>query len=488
MPIDFPDNPTNGDAFTSGGKTWTYDGTRWVSVVSTTAISDSAVTESKIAANAVTEGKINSGAVTAGKIASNAVTESKINAGAVTQEKLASGLSGITVTTTELRDSVIPSPFNGQFIFLTDTASMQRWDGSSWVMVITTVPTGAPTELALVSTTPTTATISFTSGPDGGSTIINYQYSLSTDGGTTFGSYVALSPSDGSSPITITGLAIGTSYQIKLKAVNALGTGSSESNPLSFTTSNLSIEYMVVAGGGGGGAGHGGGGGAGGYRTGTLSFASGTYTATIGAGGTGGGYNSSTQTSGANSVFGSITSTGGGRGAAQNSPGITAASSGGSGGGGSSTTSGVFSGAAGNAGGFTPPEGYAGGTPAAVSWPGAGGGGSSGVGTYTGTVGGGGPGTSNSITGTAITYAAGGHGAAPSSGVGSSGGANTGTGGGGSRETNGAGGGSGVVVVRYLTSDATGSTITGGTKVVGPTGATTYTVHTFTSSGSLVIA
>jgi hypothetical protein len=44
------------------------------------------------------------------------------------------------------------------------------------------------------------------------------------------------------------------------------------------------------------------------------------------------------------------------------------------------------------------------------------------------------------------------------------------------------------VQIRYLTSVASGKTITGGTKVVGPTGATTYTVHTFTSSGSLVIA
>ncbi len=313
MPIDFPDNPTNGDTFTSGGKTWTYDGTRWVSVVSTTAISDSAVTESKIAANAVTEekihssavthSKINDGAVTAAKIGTNAVTESKVNDGAITQNKLASGLSGITVTTTELRSSVVPSPFTGQFIFLTDTSSLQRWDGSSWVTAITTVPTGAPTELALVSATSSTATISFSAGPDGGSTITNYQYALSTDGGTTFGSYAALSPADGSSPITITGLTIGTSYQVKLKAVNALGTGSSESNPLSFATSNLSVEYLVVAGGGGGGPGYqAGGGGAGGYRcsvvgetsgrgTSTesvLNLTPGTYPVTVGAGGAGG--------------------------------------------------------------------------------------------------------------------------------------------------------------------------------------------------------
>jgi hypothetical protein len=68
---------------------------------------------------------------------------------------------------------------------------------------------------------------------------------------------------------------------------------------------------------------------------------------------------------------------------------------------------------------------------------------------------------------------------------------NTGSGGGGAYGSAGelcGLGGSGVVIVRYLTSDASGYTITGGTKVVGPTGATAYTVHTFNSSGSLVIA
>lgn len=29
MPLDFPDSPTNGQTFTSGVRTWTYDGTVW---------------------------------------------------------------------------------------------------------------------------------------------------------------------------------------------------------------------------------------------------------------------------------------------------------------------------------------------------------------------------------------------------------------------------------------------------------------------------
>lgn len=63
-------------------------------------------------------------------------------------------------------------------------------------------------------------TVSFTPGNDGGSSITNYKYSI--DGGT---SYTALSPIDTVSPITITGLMNGTTYQVKLRAVNAVGDG-----------------------------------------------------------------------------------------------------------------------------------------------------------------------------------------------------------------------------------------------------------------------
>jgi hypothetical protein len=60
-----------------------------------------------------------------------------------------------------------------------------------------------------------------------------------------------------------------------------------------------------------------------------------------------------------------------------------------------------------------------------------------------------------------------------------SGAANTGNGG-----SQGGAGGSGVVIVRYLTADATGFTITGGTSSTSGS----YTIRTFTSAGSLVIA
>ena len=503
MPINFPDSPAENDSFTSGGKKWIFNGTTW----------------GLITANSYT---IPTGEVTAAKIASNAVTEAKINDGAVTQSKLASGLSGITVTTTANRSAVIPSPFNGQFIFLTDTSQLQRWDGSAWVVAITTVPTGAPTSLAVSgSPTSSTVTLTFSAGGDGGSTITNYQYALSTNSGSTYGAYTTLATPDGTSPITITGLASGTAYYVKLKAVNALGAGSSESSAVSFTTASLGVEYLVVAGGAGSGTGHGGGGGAGGFRTNVsgatsgggasaeaaLTLALNTYTVTVGAGGARLSAGAATTAytdgnQGSNSVFSTITSTGGGYGGGWDG---RAGNTGGSGGGRGGASGGYTTGAAGTAN-----QGYAGGTNA--HYCGGGGGGAGGVG---GTAvndaagGAGGAGVNSSITGTSVGYAGGGGGGAyPTNAVGGTathGGANgnaldygvPGTGGidavankggggggsGGNWATGGAGG-SGVVIVRYLTADASGNTITGGTA----TTSGSYTIRTFTASGSLVIA
>ena len=499
MPINFPDSPAENDSFTSGGKKWIFNGTVWTLVT----------------ANSYT---IPTGEVTAAKIASNAVTEAKINDGAVTQSKLASGLSGITVTTTANRSAVIPSPFTGQFIFLTDTSQLQRWDGSAWVVAITTVPTGAPTSLA-VSGSPTTSTVTltFSAGADGGSSITNYEYALSTNAGSTYGSYTALSPADASSPITITGLSLGTAYLVKLKAVNALGAGSSESSAVSFTTANLSIEYLVVAAGGGGGAHVAGGGGAGGYRSSVvgetsgansaiesaLSVPTGTYAITIGAGGAFV-YNNGTMSysgantgsNGNNTVFSTVTSIGGGRGGSWSTG--PATGNGGCGGGRGGSQSTIGTGTAGQGFSSVVLTDYG-------TYQETGGAGAGGANTAGGT---GGIGIASSITGTSV-YRAGGGGAGAhdnntrspggngGGGLGSknnennavAGTANTGGGGGGGGGNGnvvsfGANGGSGVVIVRYLTADAATATITGGTA----TTSGSYTVRTFTASGSLVIA
>lgn len=231
---------------------------------------------------------------------------------------------------------------------------------------------------------------------------------------------------------------------------------------------SLSCDYLVVAGGGGGGGNSGGGGGAGGYRTGSsLSVTATNYQITIGAGGTGAAAEGNSGTSGSNSIFSTVTSTGGGFGA-----GYTAAGgSGGSGGGGNEVSS--TAGGAGNTPSTSPSQGNNGAAGAANR--GGGGGGASAAGSGKD----GGNGNYNAISGGATTglgqlsggnyYFAGGGGAGNygTAGIGGLGGGGTGAaatgavqtagtvntggggGGGGDSARTGRAGGSGVVIIRY---------------------------------------
>jgi len=601
MAIDFPDSPSNGQAFTSNNKTWVFDGTSWNITSGTNSVADGAITTAKVADNAITTAKVIDSAITTAKVAANAVT----------QAKLAASLSAVTVTTSANRDTAVPSPFTGQLVFLTDTKKVQVWDGSLWLNITLAPPEpptslsatalsttsisvaftaggangspitnykyalstnggstygaftalnpadaltpitisgltagttyhvklkavndmgdsvessatsvgtlftpDAPTNLSASNATITTIDISFTAGAQGGSAISNYQYALSTNGGSSYGSFTALNPADASSPITITGLTHSTSYYIKLKAVNNDGAGA-ESSALSFTT-QAAIDYLVVAGGGGGG-GWGGGGGAGGYRSSvvgessgggasaeaSLPLAAGGYAVTVGTGGARGGGGYTAGGDGGNSVFQNIISIGGGGGGHYQA---NAGRPGGSGGGGGM---GESSGAAGGNG--TASQGFAGGTAAnnTNNWTGGrggGGGGASQAG-YHGShsvsgntdSGHGGDGLASSITGISVTRAGGGagHGGyASTRGIGGAGGGgaggrytviggddgttNTGSGGGGAYGSTGelcGSGGSGVVILRYPSSYTItiGSGLTGTTTTVGSNKVTTLT-------------
>lgn len=256
---------------------------------------------------------------------------------------------------------------------------------------------------------------------------------------------------------------------------------------------SLTCDYLVVAGGGGGGTGGGGGGGAGGLRStvtatggggsleSALSLLSNTnYTVTIGAGGAGGaggpggggaGYRVGVR--GSNSVFSTITSTGGGGGGSLRDGEL--ATSGGSGGGGVTGPTPNIPGAAGTAN-----QGFRGGNAnASALYAGAGGGGAGAQGgDVSNQVTAGGAGVAVSISGSSVTYAGGGGGGSQNSyntapvtggGAGGSGGggagsgsadgtsgtANLGGGGGGGgyiggNTSSGGNGGSGIVIVRYL--------------------------------------
>ena len=258
--------------------------------------------------------------------------------------------------------------------------------------------------------------------------------------------------------------------------------------------SNVSkVEVLVVAGGGGGGHGTGGGGGGAGgliYSNGYTVTPGSKYVVTVGSGGAGTTTDATQAGQGGNSVFDTITASGGGYGGNESATaGWRNGNGGGSGGGGAYNGSGASGTTAqGNSGG----SGTSG-TGGGVSfWAGGGGGGAGaggqnaslvfgqydGSGTSYGSAGSGGPGLCYGISGVATWYAGGGGGsiqnAAPSwpgkPGLGGLGGGgdggndltnstnangksglpNTGGGGGGCADNGISGpGGTGVVIIRY---------------------------------------
>ena len=106
-----------------------------------------------------------------------------------------------------------------------------------------TTPT-APTAPTDLTATPgdTQAEISFTPGHDGGSPLTNHAYSLD-DGAT----WTDFSPPVTTSPATITGLANGTTYTVRLRAVNATGAGAASAG----TVVTPNRPFTVIGAGGG---------------------------------------------------------------------------------------------------------------------------------------------------------------------------------------------------------------------------------------------
>ena len=265
-----------------------------------------------------------------------------------------------------------------------------------------------------------------------------------------------------SNKATVTGGTISTAGGYNIHTFTSSGTLTVEGQ------TKDGVDYIVVAGGGGGGGTRAGGAGAGGVVVATSqSLAVGDHTVTIGGGGAGGSGNSTGSQGGTSSLGSAQSCVGGGYGGGQGNPG----GDGGSGGGSSD-------GAAGGAGDGTSGQGNNGGG-STGSTGGGGGGGKGTAGTTPSSYAGGNGGTalSNSYSGSAVDYGGGGGGgsrdnAARGDGGGNagSGGKTTGTnatagtanrgggGGGGGRDNSGdsahkdgAAGGSGIVIVRYLT-------------------------------------
>jgi len=219
------------------------------------------------------------------------------------------------------------------------------------------------------------------------------------------------------------------------------------------------ITYLIAAGGAGGSGQSGGSGGAGGLITTTLTVEpDAAYTVTIGAGSAG---NPNKAGNGSPSAFGAVPTTGGGAGGWSSS---RAGNPGGSGGGSSDSSP------YGPPGSGIPGQGNPGGSQS-------GSGGKNSAGSVTN----GGAGYPSSISGSPVTYSAGGqgngHGGGGPGGSGS-GGTNTGTGGGGRHAaSNSNSGGPGIVIVSY----AGAQVGLGGNSITESGG---NTIHKFTGPGT----
>jgi hypothetical protein len=296
--------------------------------------------------------------------------------------------------------------------------------------------------------------------------------------------------------VAATGGCITTCGNYKIHSFTGPGTFT-VSNAGNATGSN-SVDYLVVAGGGAGGGQHGAGGGAGGFRESKATGAPWTasplasstslpvsiqgYPISVGGGGTApaGGAGGTYGTPGTSSIFSTITSAGGGKGASEAIFQTQSFIEGGSGGGGMYQPNPGNGPGTGNTPPVSPSQGNPGGagSPYPPSAASGGGGGAGGAGTQSGGpagAGAGGPGVTTSISGSSTAYAGGGgagataYGGTPK-GLGGPGGGgdgitspastpaiagttNRGGGGGGgyggSPPGVGAAGGSGIVIVRY---------------------------------------
>ena len=272
----------------------------------------------------------------------------------------------------------------------------------------------------------------------------------------------------GNTNLVATGGTITTCGDCKIHTFT--GPGTFTVCKISCTAPENEVSYMVAAGGGGGGpqVSSSGGGGAGGFRefrgpnqsysvsplngSTPITLTATTYPITVGAGGT----STPCGANGSNSVFSTITSTGGGGASTYNQPGKSGGSGSGSGG---HTGGGPYPGGAGNTPPVSPPQGNPGG--AGGQFPsydaGGGGGGAGGAGGNAappnGVSGTPGAGVSTSISSSPVTYSNGGVGAGtltvPSSPAFNPAFANN-------RTANQAGGGyptfnggSGIVIIRY---------------------------------------
>lgn len=162
------------------------------------------------------------------------------------------GLSLATSSTADFRFTIANGLTSGS------NATIGIDDFTLYATQSTTAPL-APT-MGTITSGNQQLSVAFTAGSDGGAAITNYEYS--TNGGSSF---TACSPAQTTSPIVITGLTNGTSYNVQIRAVNSVGSGTATAstaatpytNPAaptinSITAGNTQLSVAFTAGNNGG--------------------------------------------------------------------------------------------------------------------------------------------------------------------------------------------------------------------------------------------
>ena len=165
-------------------------------------------------------------AITAGSDGGSSITnyEYSTDRGATWQVRTDSGGSNTTITITKLSSDGTTNLSNGSEYCVQVRAVNAVGSGSASADVCATAKTvpGAPT-IDSLTTRDRSASVEFTLGGNGGAAISDIEYS--TDNGSTWTSSGRIS-----SPLQIAGLSNGTTYTIRLRAVNSVGNSSASSS------------------------------------------------------------------------------------------------------------------------------------------------------------------------------------------------------------------------------------------------------------------
>ena len=119
MAINFPDSPANNDTFTSGGKTWLYNGASWTLLT---------LTQNVVLANSITSSAIVDGTIVNADInASAAIDKTKISGTAIT-----AGDTGTVTSTMIVNGTIVDADINASAAI--NTTKITNWEDDQVVL------------------------------------------------------------------------------------------------------------------------------------------------------------------------------------------------------------------------------------------------------------------------------------------------------------------------------------------------------------------